>query len=94
MKALIIFITVFLTACSSVGGVKYNTDAAPQTMIIDPQVQAMSRQEVIQASQECIAGGMQPMIIYGKRRIGTSATSSDIPVEVLCTTKWDIIRRL
>lgn len=94
MKALIIFMAVFLTACSSVGGVKYNTDAAPQTLIIDPNVQALSRQEVIQASQECIAGGMQPMIIYGKRRIGTSATSSDIPVEVLCTTKWDIIRRL
>jgi len=94
MKTLILFSAVFLAACSSVGGTKYTTDAAPQTLFIDPSVQALSRQEVIQASKECIAGDMQPMIIYGKRRIGNANTSSDIPVEVLCTTKWDIIRKL
>lgn len=87
------FLLMGLAACSSPGGVKYNTDAPAQTLYIDPSVQALSRQEVIQASQECIAGSMQPMIIYGKRRIGNSATSSDIPVEVICTTKWDIISK-
>ena len=87
------FLLMTLAACSSPGGVKYNTEAAPQTLYIEPSVQALSRQEVIQASQECVAGHMQPMIIYGKRRIGNSATSSDIPVEVICTTKWDIISK-
>jgi hypothetical protein len=92
MKTLLLLL--FLVGCSGPGGVKYNTDAPPQTLIIDPAVQALSRQETIQASQECLAGGMQPLIIYGKRRIGTSAMATDIPVEVLCTTKWDIIRRM
>lgn len=87
------FLLTGLAACSGPGGVKYNTDAAPQTLVIDPNVQALSRQEVIQASKECEAGSMQPMIIYGKRRIGNSATSSDIPVEVICTTRWDLIQR-
>ena len=94
MKKLIGVFSVFvLSACSSVGGVKYNIDAPPQTLVIDPNVQALSRQEVIQASKECEAGSMQPLIIYGKRRIGNSATSSDIPVEVICTTRWDLIQR-
>ena len=94
MKKVIGVLSVLvLGACTSVGGVKYNTDAAPQTLVIDPNVQALSRQEVIQASKECEAGNMQPMIIYGKRRIGNSATSSDIPVEVICTTRWDLIQR-
>jgi hypothetical protein len=92
-KVIGIFLVIGLAACSSPGGVKYNTDAAPQTLYIDPAVQAMSRSETIQASKECEAGGMQPLIIYGKRRIGNSALSSDIPVEVICTTRWDLIQR-
>ena len=87
------FLLTGLAACSGPGGVKYNTDAPAQTLVIDPNVQALSRQEVIQASKECEAGSMQPLIIYGKRRIGNSATSSDIPVEVICTTRWDLIQR-
>ena len=94
MKTAILGLSAFLAACGGPGGVRYTTDAAPQTLFIDPSVQALSRQETIQASQECLAGGMQPLIIYGKRRIGNANTSSDIPVEVLCTTKWDIIRRM
>jgi hypothetical protein len=92
-KVIGVFSVLVLSACSGVGGVKYNTDAAPQTLIIDPAVQAMSRNETIQASKECEAGGMQPLIIYGKRRIGNSALSNDIPVEVICTTRWELIQR-
>ena len=87
------FLLMLLAACSGPGGVKYSSDAAPQTLIIDPAVQAMSRQETIQASKECEAGGMQPMLIYGKRRIGNDAISKDIVVEVLCVTRWDISNR-
>jgi len=87
------FFLLGLAACSGPGGVKYSTDAAPQTLIIDPAVQALSRAETIQASKECEAGGMQPLIIYGKRKIGNSALSNDIPVEVICTTRWEIIQR-
>lgn len=92
-KVIGVLSVVVLSACTSVGGVKYNTDAPAQTLVIDPNVQALSRQEVIQASKECQAGSMQPMIIYGKRRIGSAATSSDIPVEVICITRWDLIQR-
>jgi len=94
MKKLIgVLLVVTLSACSGVGGVKYSTDAAPQTLYIDPAVQALSRNETIQASKECEAGGMQPLIIYAKRRIGNSAMATDIPVEVICTTRWDLIQR-
>ena len=87
------FLLILLAACSGPGGVKYSSDAAPQTLIIDPAVQALSRQETIQASKECEAGGMQPMLIYGKRRIGNDAISKDIVVEVLCVTRWDLTRK-
>jgi cellobiose-specific phosphotransferase system component IIB len=92
-KVIGVLSVVVLSACTSVGGVKYNTDAPAQTLVIDPNVQALSRQEVIQASKECQAGSMQPMIIYAKRRIGNAATSADIPVEVICTTRWDLMQR-
>jgi hypothetical protein len=94
MKKLIgVLLVMGLSACNSPGGVKYNTDAAPQTLYIDPAVQALSRNETIQASKECEAGGMQPLVIYAKRRIGNSPLSNDIPVEVICTTRWDLIYR-
>jgi len=92
-KVIGVFSVLALSACSGVGGVKYSTDAAPQTLYIDPAVQALSRNETIQASKECEAGGMQPLVIYAKRKIGNSALSNDIPVEVICTTKWDLIQR-
>jgi len=94
MKKIIgVLLLATLAACGGPGGVKYTSDAAPQTLIIDPNVQALSRQETIQASKECEAGGMQPMLIYGKRRIGNDAISKDIVVEVLCVTRWDISKR-
>lgn len=92
-KLIGVLLVLTLSACNTPGGVKYSTDAAPQTLYIDPAVQALSRNETIQASKECEAGGMQPLIIYAKRRIGNSAMATDIPVEVICTTRWDLIQR-
>ena len=41
---------------------------------VDPQVQQMSRNEVIQASLECEAGNMRPVPIMSKRIVSFPVT--------------------
>ena len=52
---------------------------------VDPQVQQMSRNEVIQASLECEAGNMRPVPVISKRMI--SGMMSDIIIDVQCMPK-------
>jgi len=52
---------------------------------VDPQAQQMSRNEVIQASIECEAGGMRPVPVISKRMI--SGMMSDIIIDVQCMPK-------
>ena len=52
---------------------------------VDPQVQQMSRNEVIQASLECEAGNMRPVPIMSKRIV--SGMMTDIIIDVQCMPK-------
>jgi hypothetical protein len=52
---------------------------------VEPQAQQMSRNEVIQASMECEAGGMRAVPIISKRMI--SGMMSDIIIDVQCFPK-------
>ena len=87
MKKLIgVFLLLSLGACSSV---KYSDVNAPrQKFLLDSTVQALSRNEVIDAANQCTAGYLRPTMVYAKRKIGDSEMTSDIIVEVMCTPRY------
>jgi hypothetical protein len=87
MKKIILLIPFVLCACTSIPPVQYQSAAPVQTLIIDPSVQAMSRSEVILASQECTGNNMRAVLVFAKRRIGSSNLSTDIIVDVACHPK-------
>jgi hypothetical protein len=52
------------------------------TLIVDPRVQQMSRNEVINAIHECEGGNMRAVPIISKRLV--SGLMSDIVIDVQC----------
>ena len=56
-----------------------------QELIIDKQVQPMSRNEVILAIQECESSKMRASLIYGKRKI--NGFTADVVLDVTCVPK-------
>ena len=87
MKKMILLVPFAMCACTSIPPVQYQSAAPIQTLIIDPSVQAMSRSEVILASQECTGNNMRAVLVFAKRRIGSSSLSTDIIVDVACHPK-------
>jgi hypothetical protein len=87
MKKMILLVPFVICACTSIPPVQYQSAAPVQTLVIDPSVQAMSRSEVILASQECTGNNMRAVLVFAKRRIGSSSLSTDIIVDVACHPK-------
>jgi uncharacterized protein YcfL len=82
MKRLICVGLMVLAGCSSTVERTY----PQQTMILDKEVQAMSRNEVIVAVQECEASGLRANMIFAKRRINGYLT--DIVADVTCAPRF------
>lgn len=78
MKALIALAAIALTACSST--------PPQQTLIIDKEVQHMSRNEVITAINECEGNNTRAVMVYAKRKI--NGFSADVVVEVTCAPRY------
>jgi uncharacterized protein YcfL len=57
-----------------------------QELVIDKQVQPLSRNEIIVAVRECETNGLRAVVLYGKRKINGYTT--EIVVEVTCAPKW------
>ena len=74
-------IAIFLVGCSS-----NNTQYKAQELIMDRQIHAMSRNEIISAVQECEGNGLRASMVYSKRMINGHA--SDIVVDVMCAPKF------
>lgn len=75
-----IFALLFLTGCSTPGTV--HNQAPSQQLVIDKQVAALTRNEVIHGVTECEGAGLRAHVITTKRAI--NGFSADIPVEVTC----------
>lgn len=67
-----------LTACAS--------KPPEQNLILDKDIQGMSRNEVILAINECEANKTRAVIIYAKRKINNYTT--DVVVDVSCAPKY------
>lgn len=68
-----------LSACSS------NTPPR-QTLVIDSEVQGMSRNEVVTAIIECEANGTRAVMVYAKRKI--SGYTADVVADVTCAPSY------
>ena len=78
------FTVVLLTGCSNLP--PNTTLDAQQQLVLDKQVQPMSRNEVITAVTECTSQGLRAVMLYGKRKVNNYTT--DIVVDVTCAPKY------
>ena len=70
---------VSLAGCSS-------TSYKTQNRIIEKEVHAMSRNEVIDAVRECETSGLRANVVYARRRINN--VPADIVVDVNCAPRY------
>jgi uncharacterized protein YcfL len=83
-KIFLMFGCAVLTACSSAPKTIYS-QAPAQQLILDKQVAALTRNEVINGVTECEGSGLRAVVITTKRSI--NGFTADIPVEVTCMPK-------
>ena len=85
MKYVVAIGLLALVGCNTTS----NSPSPPQqSLIVDREVQGMSRNEVIMAIQECEAGGLRAVVMTTKRKI--NGYSSDIVFDVTCAPKFKI----
>ena len=73
-----------LAGCSSLP--PNTTIDAQQQMVLDKQIQPMSRNEVITAVTECTSQGLRAVMLYGKRKVNNY--TADIVLDVTCAPKY------
>jgi hypothetical protein len=59
---------------------------AEQRMVLDKDIHAMSRNEVIVAVQECESSGLRAVMVFGKRKINNY--TADVVADVTCAPKY------
>jgi len=82
MKAAIVMVALAMAGCATTEPPKYQS----QEILLDKQVQAMSRNEVIMAVRECESSGLRAVVINGKRKINGFTT--DIVIDVTCAPRF------
>lgn len=83
MKKLIIISSVCVAACTTAPQPIVSRSGPPVVpVVLEPQAQQMSRNEVIQANAECESNHMRAVPIISKRMI--SGMMSDIIIDVQC----------
>jgi uncharacterized protein YcfL len=82
----IALLAVVLVGCSSSGNQQSLNQYPTQQLIIDRQVSAMTRQEVINAIHDCQENGLRPVMVTGKKN--TNGHIADVITEVTCAPKY------
>ena len=82
-KLLLVFVCSVLGACSTNPTVY--SQAPAQQLVLDKQVAALTRNEVINGVTECEGSGLRAVVITTKRSI--NGFTADIPIEVTCMPK-------
>ena len=57
-----------------------------QQLIMDKQIQAMGRNEVIDAVKQCETSGLRAITVFGKRKINNY--TADVVADVTCAPKY------
>ena len=71
----LIIVCMTLVSCAS-------TSNPSQALVLDKEISAMSRNEVIIAVKECEVSRMRAVLVMGKRKIGNH--TADVIVDVTC----------
>lgn len=82
MKHYIILVSLILVGCAT-----GDDPPARQKLVLDREVNAMSRNEVINAIAECEYSGNRPVMVYSKRKISNHTT--DVVVDVTCAPRYN-----
>ena len=80
LLAAVVVVGAWLTGCSTV-----NT-TGKQDLVLDKNVQPMSRNEVVSAIGDCQANGLRAVLMYGKRKVNDY--TADVVIDVTCAPKW------
>jgi len=79
----VVLAILVLTACSSSKPTELNSE-----LVVDKQVQPLSRNEVINGVTECEGNGLRAVMIYSKRKI--NGYTSEVVVDVTCAPRYRI----
>lgn len=82
MKNAITYLAVCAAALVAAG---CSTPSVNQELVVDKQVQPLTRNEVIYAVRECETNGLRAVVLYAKRKINGYTT--EIVAEVTCAPK-------
>ena len=82
MKNAITYLAVCAIGLAAAG---CSTPSVNQELMVDKQVQPLSRNEVIYAVRECETNGLRAVVLYAKRKINGYTT--EIVAEVTCAPK-------
>lgn len=74
----VFLVGAWLTGCASTSG--------KQDLVLDKNVQPMSRNEVVSAIGDCQANGLRAVLMYGKRKVNDY--TADVVIDVTCAPKW------
>jgi hypothetical protein len=88
MKYLLLALIGFsVIACSSN---QYNdySDLPNSKMLVDKEMSAMTRQQIITAVEECHAGFLIPVMIYTKRKINGQISEAVVDVTCRVGSSW------
>ena len=72
---------LWLTGCAST-----STTSGKQDLVLDKEVQPMSRNEVVSAIGDCQANNLRAVLMYGKRKV--NGYTADVVIDVTCAPKW------
>lgn len=81
MKYAAALLTVALVGCAST-----TTTSGKQDLVMDKEIQPMSRAEVVSAIGDCQSVGLRAVLMYGKRKVNGS--TADVVIDVTCAPKW------
>jgi uncharacterized protein YcfL len=84
MKKIFIAVCAFsaLVGCSS----NKEPHVTVQNLIMDRNIQPLSRGEQIDAIKDCVEAGLRPRVIYGKRQV--NGYSAETVIDVLCSNRY------
>jgi hypothetical protein len=76
--SLAVVVVAWLTGCANTSG--------KQDLVLDKNIQPMSRNEVVSAIGDCQANGLRAVLMYGKRKVNDY--TADVVIDVTCAPKW------
>lgn len=75
-------LTATLTAAVLLAGCAANNEPPNSRLVVESEIAALSRTEVIAAVTECENAGLNALVLYGKRRV--NGQPSSVVVDVTC----------